>query len=98
MRPARATATSGPWSPMNRCLLTDDGIKVVGDLHLGKVFMNGVPLARRGERERLQRQSFFTTPGVELVGPLPAERVRTAFSTVRYRPLQHYIPLISVVF
>ena len=43
---------------MNRCFLTDDGIKIVGDPHLGKVFMNGVPLARRGERERLQRQAF----------------------------------------
>src|ERR1700756_2106597 len=44
---------------MNRCFLTDDGIKIVGDPHLGKVFMNGVPLARRGERERLQRQAFL---------------------------------------
>jgi DNA repair exonuclease SbcCD nuclease subunit len=42
-----------------RTLLTDDGIKIVGDPHLGKLFMNGVPLARRGERERLQRQAFL---------------------------------------
>jgi DNA repair exonuclease SbcCD nuclease subunit len=42
-----------------RCLVTDDGIKVVGDPHLGKAFMNGVPLARRGERERLQRHAFL---------------------------------------
>jgi hypothetical protein len=38
-----------------RCLVTDDGIKVVGDPHLGKVFMNGVPLARRKRRTRLNR-------------------------------------------
>ncbi len=42
-----------------RCFVTDDGIKVVGDPHLGKAFMNGVPLARRGERECLQRQAFL---------------------------------------
>jgi DNA repair exonuclease SbcCD nuclease subunit len=44
---------------MNRYFVTDDGSKIVGDPHLGKVFLNGVPLARRGERERLQRQAFL---------------------------------------
>jgi DNA repair exonuclease SbcCD nuclease subunit len=40
-----------------RCFRLDQ-LKVMGDPHLGKEFVNGVPLARRGERERMQREAF----------------------------------------
>jgi DNA repair exonuclease SbcCD nuclease subunit len=43
---------------LQRCFCVDD-LKIVGDPHLGKSFINGVPLARRGERERMQRQAFL---------------------------------------
>lgn len=33
-------------------------IKILGDVHLGKRWKNGVPLARRGDRERLQWAEF----------------------------------------
>lgn len=36
-------------------------IKYLGDPHLGKSFTNGVPLARRGERERMQWNDFTTS-------------------------------------
>lgn len=42
---------------MQRCFRIDN-LKLVGDPHLGKVFINGVPLARRGEREQMQRKAF----------------------------------------
>jgi DNA repair exonuclease SbcCD nuclease subunit len=43
---------------LQRCFRVDD-LKIVGDPHLGKTFINGVPLGRRGERERMQRESFL---------------------------------------
>jgi DNA repair exonuclease SbcCD nuclease subunit len=33
-------------------------IEYLGDCHLGKKFENGVPLHRRGDRERMQREKF----------------------------------------
>lgn len=33
-------------------------VKVLGDQHLGKKFVEGVPLERRGDRERMQREDF----------------------------------------
>jgi DNA repair exonuclease SbcCD nuclease subunit len=33
-------------------------VKVLGDPHLGRSFLNGVPLARRGDREKLQWADF----------------------------------------
>lgn len=33
-------------------------LRPLGDVHLGKVFKNGVPLHRRGERERMQWAAF----------------------------------------
>lgn len=34
-------------------------IKIIGDPHLGRKFIRGVPLHRRGEREKMQRQAFL---------------------------------------
>ena len=70
-----------------RCFLTDDGIKVVGDPHLGKAFMNGVPLARRGERECLLRQAFLQALNPQgarihvLLGDL-FDRPKVSFETI----------------
>ncbi len=70
-----------------RCFVTDDGIKVVGDPHLGKVFMNGVPLARRGERECLLRQAFLQALNPQgarihvLLGDL-FDRPKVSFETI----------------
>ena len=70
-----------------RCLVTDDGIKIVGDPHLGKAFMNGVPLARRGERERLLREAFLQALNPQgakihvLLGDL-FDRPKVSFETI----------------
>ena len=45
-----------------RCFVTDDDIKVVGDPHLGKAFMNGVPLARRGRTRVPATTSLPSSP------------------------------------
>lgn len=58
--------------------LTINGKKIqtVGDVHLGRVYVNGVPLHMRGQMENLQREKFkdlLATGGVEytvLVGDL----------------------------
>ncbi len=39
-------------------LIFEGGPAVIGDPHLGKKFTTGVPLHRRGERERLQYDLF----------------------------------------
>lgn len=49
-----------------------DDIKVIGDVHLGKRFVTGVPLHRRGEREQMVMEQFkreLTTglDGIDLV-------------------------------
>lgn len=44
-------------------------VYILGDTHLGRVFMNGVPLTRRGERERMVFEDFrkqVLTPKVDL--------------------------------
>lgn len=45
-------------------------VKVLGDPHLGRAFVNGVPLARRGDREKLQwadfEKSLFDTDGAQV--------------------------------
>src|SRR4029077_7370610 len=42
---------------MQRVFKTGD-TKVMGDPHLGRSFINGVPLNRRGDREKMVRQAF----------------------------------------
>lgn len=45
-------------------------VKIVGDAHLGRRFMNGVPMSRRGERERMiwgQFHSEMAPEGADLV-------------------------------
>lgn len=36
-------------------------VKLLGDPHMGKSFINGTPLARRGERENMQWQDFVSS-------------------------------------
>jgi len=43
-------------------------VRLIGDPHFGKKFVNGVPLERRGEREAEQAASFFNLMN-ELEGP-----------------------------
>jgi predicted phosphodiesterase len=43
---------------MQRVFKVDD-TKVVGDPHLGRSFINGVPLSRRGDREKMVRDAFI---------------------------------------
>lgn len=47
----------GITSPMNKYL---NYLYLLGDPHLGRKFLNGVPLERRGEREREQREWFHS--------------------------------------
>jgi DNA repair exonuclease SbcCD nuclease subunit len=72
-----------------RSFVTDDGIKLMGDPHLGKVFLNGVPLARRGDRERILRQAFVQALNPEAaklhvcLGDL-YDRTKVSFETIYF--------------
>lgn len=79
-----------------------DNLWLIGDPHFGREFKNGVPLHRRGEREKMQREQFLEelyTPGVDtvvIVGdlfdkpfvPLPvlSQVISDVVSAARYRP------------
>lgn len=41
-----------------RIVVDDVSVELMGDPHLGKRFVNGVPLHRRGEREKMVRDDF----------------------------------------
>lgn len=45
------------WKPYD-FKVNGTNVRVVGDPHLGRKFLNGVPLERRGEREALQLKDF----------------------------------------
>jgi DNA repair exonuclease SbcCD nuclease subunit len=68
-------------------MLIIDKVGFLGDVHLGRRFINGVPLHRRGERENMVQSQFFAeinTPDLDMivqVGDL-YDRFRVELNTV----------------
>lgn len=47
--------------PRYSILTTNPDVALIGDPHIGKRFQNGVPLSRRGERERHQKETLLAS-------------------------------------